>query len=75
MTDKLTPEQHERILDAFEWDCSHYQWYETYERALIKILNANTAEPCINCGQKEGDVFEGQPHDHVCPKREALSRE
>jgi len=24
-------------------------------------------EPCINCGQTEGDIYQGQPHDHVCP--------
>ena len=24
-------------------------------------------DPCINCGQTEGEVFQGQPHDHVCP--------
>ena len=23
--------------------------------------------PCINCGQTEGEVYQGQPHDHVCP--------
>ncbi len=23
-------------------------------------------EPCINCGQTEGEIYKGQPHDHVC---------
>ena len=21
---------------------------------------------CINCGQTEGEVYQGAPHDHVC---------
>ena len=31
---------------------------------LEEILNSLT--PCINCGQTEGEVYEGPPHDHVC---------
>jgi len=26
----------------------------------------NRAKRCINCGQTEGEVYQGQPHDHVC---------
>ena len=41
--------------------------YEFALKLLVDELNALKAEPCINCGQTEGEVYQGQPHDHVCP--------
>ena len=36
----------------------------TYYRWLVQ--QEDKQPPCINCGQTEGDIYQGQPHDHVC---------
>lgn len=29
-------------------------------------VTTSLQEPCINCGQTEGEIYKGPPHDHVC---------
>ena len=41
---------------------------EWLTKGLEQLDNQEDKQPpCINCGQTEGEVYQGQPHDHVCP--------
>ena len=48
-----------------------YNQYLVAEKGAVDFFDwldkREGRKPCINCGQTEGEIYIGMPHDHVCP--------